>query len=105
VEKIRLIHRSGSVYYHYQFIYLLKLFKTVTRLRVDKAGLGIASTPGKPKKIASLQTTDGKVNTRHRELFVCRKNWTPRSCKNCDAGLHAQPASAATAQPFLFAES
>jgi hypothetical protein len=39
VKKIRLIHKSGGVYYHYQFIYLYKLTNTRKRLRVEKTPL------------------------------------------------------------------
>jgi hypothetical protein len=46
VEKIRLIHKTGGVYYHYQFKYLYKLTNTRKRLRVEKARW----TPGRARQ-------------------------------------------------------
>jgi hypothetical protein len=45
VEKIRFIHRSWVVYYHYQFKYLSKLTKTKKRLRVENRCLERQTLP------------------------------------------------------------
>jgi hypothetical protein len=73
VEKIRLIHKSGGVYYHYQFKYLYKLTNTRKRLRVEKLPLRARTArqkeePGKRKRqhcsrVFCLQEESGKADT------------------------------------------
>ena len=83
MEKIELIHRYGSVYYHYQFKYLSKLTKTRKRVCVDKAEesrFAAAGDRGPGRYLANAG-------------LVCRKNATaPRP---------ADEANATAAQPFL----
>jgi hypothetical protein len=77
VEKIRLIHKSGGVYYHYQFKYLYKLTNTRKRLRVEKPRCAPGRArqkeePGKRKRqhcsrVFCLQEESGKAGTSARK--------------------------------------
>jgi hypothetical protein len=68
VEKIRLIHKSGGVYYHYQFKYLYKLTNTRKRLRVEKTRLDAWNGQAKgsvntARAFFCLQEESGKAGT------------------------------------------
>jgi hypothetical protein len=67
VEKIRLIHRSGGVYYHYQFKYLFKLTKTKKRLRVENRPL-------------ERQTLPADSNTKAKRRANAKHNRTGQHC-------------------------